>query len=52
MALKDGKAMGPDGIPGRRRGRYVIGSVTQDFQAGENARGMEGQCDCTNLRRR
>ena len=35
--------------PRRRRGRYVAGSAPEDFRAGENARGMEGQCDCTNL---
>ena len=23
----------------------------EDFRAGENARGMEGQCDCTNIQR-
>ena len=34
------------------RGRYVcFGSGTEDFRPGENARGMEGQCDCTNRQR-
>ena len=33
----------------RRRGRYVVGSAPEEFLAGENGRGMEGQCDCTNL---
>ena len=42
--MKNGKAMGPDGIPvevwksfGRRTGRYVIESAPEDFRAGENA---------------
>ena len=41
--MKNGKAMGPDNCSGglqergRRSGRYVVGSVTEDFRAGENA---------------
>ena len=56
--MKNGKAMGPDGIPvkvwkslGEKRVDNVVGSAPEDFQARENARGMEGQCDCTNLQR-
>ena len=36
---------------GRRRCIYVVGSAPEDFRAGENVRGMEGQCDCINLQR-
>ena len=57
--MKNGKAMGPNGTPvevwkslrEELRSRNDIGSVTEDFRAGESARGMEGQCDCTNLGR-
>ena len=29
----------------------MVGSATEDFRAGENAKGMEGQCEFTNLQR-
>ena len=57
--MKNGKAMGPDELSAEiwkslgeegQKG-YVVGSVAEDIRAGENARGMEGQCDCTNLQR-
>ena len=61
MALKGIKhetEMGPDGIPvavwkilGEEGVDNVFGSAPGDFRAGENARGMEGQYDCTNLQR-
>ena len=35
----------------RIRGRYIVGSAPEHFRAGENAVGIEGQRDCTNLQR-
>ena len=35
----------------RRRSRYFVGSAPEDFRAGENARGMEGEYDCATLQR-
>ena len=51
--MKHGKAMGPDGIPVEvwKSWGYVVGSAPEDFRAGGNARGMEGQCERTNLQR-
>ena len=61
--MKHGKAMGPDGIPvevwkslgeegvDMLLGDSPAGSAPEDFRAGENARGMEGQCDYANIQR-
>ena len=29
----------------------IAGSAPEDFRTGENARGMEGQCDCANIQK-
>ena len=50
--MHDGKAVGPDGIPVEVRkslGEEGVDMLLHLLRAGENVRGMEGQCDCTNL---
>ena len=39
------KSLGEEGVDN------VVGFAPEDFRTGENARGMEGLCDCTNLQR-
>ena len=50
--MKHGNAMGPDGIPvevWKSLGEEGVDMLLD--RAGENARGMEGQCDCATIQR-
>ena len=57
--MKHGNAMVPDGIPvevWKSLGEEGVDMLldllrAEDFRAGENARGMEGLCDCANIQR-